>query len=55
MVTIEISESADETVTKKPSQPAAVEIVQKHISGTYKINWLHKRNVRQSQTRGIGI
>ncbi len=51
----EIFESADETVTRKPSQPAMDENVQRKIPETPKFNRLHKQHVRQSQSRSIGI
>jgi RecA/RadA recombinase len=56
LVSKDISESAeDETVTKKPSQPVAIEKVGRQISGPHKINWTHKRNVSRSQSKGVGI
>jgi conjugative relaxase-like TrwC/TraI family protein len=55
LVSKEISESDDETVTKKPSQPGAVEIVQRKFYETRKLNWPRKRNMRQLRSRGIRV
>ena len=56
LVTKGISESTDdETVTKKPSQPAAIEKVQRQISEMQKFNWPHKRNIRQPQSKGVEV
>jgi conjugative relaxase-like TrwC/TraI family protein len=54
LVAKEISESAEEAATTQ-AQLVAVKNVERKISETQKINWPHKRNVRQSQERGIGI
>jgi conjugative relaxase-like TrwC/TraI family protein len=50
----EISEAVSEVAaTSSPS--VAVENGRVEISETQKLNWPHKRNVRQSQSRGVGI
>jgi ATP-dependent exoDNAse (exonuclease V) alpha subunit len=54
LVKKEISESINKSAVA-PSQSAAVENGQGEISQTQKFNWLHKRNVRQSQSKGVGI
>jgi hypothetical protein len=54
LVKQEISESVNESV-ETPSPSVAVKNVQREISETQKFNWPQKRNVPQSQSRGVGI
>jgi hypothetical protein len=54
LVTKKISEAANESA-ETPSPSVAVKNVQREISETQKFNWPQKRNVRQAQSRGVGI
>jgi ATP-dependent exoDNAse (exonuclease V) alpha subunit len=54
LITKGIPESVSESAAT-PSPSVAVKNVEGEISETQKFNWSHKRNVRQSQSRGIGI
>ena len=54
LVNKEISESVNGSATT-PSPSVAVKNVQGEISEKQKFNRLQKRNVRQSQSRGVGI
>jgi conjugative relaxase-like TrwC/TraI family protein len=54
LVKKEISETVNESA-ETPSQLVAAKKVQKENSETQKFNWHQKRNVRQSQSRGIGL
>jgi hypothetical protein len=54
LVKNEISEPISEKA-KMPSAAVAIENAQKEIFEIQKINWPHKRNIRQSQSRGVGI
>jgi conjugative relaxase-like TrwC/TraI family protein len=54
LVTKEISESVNESA-ENPSQPVAVKNVEREISEMQKLNWPHKRNVHQSQSKGVGM
>jgi conjugative relaxase-like TrwC/TraI family protein len=54
LVQKDISESVNEPA-ETPSQPMAVENGQRRISKKQKLNWPHKRNVHQSQSKGVGI
>jgi conjugative relaxase-like TrwC/TraI family protein len=54
LVTKEISEAANESA-ETPAQSVAVKNVQREISETQNPHWSQKRNVRQSQSRGIGL
>jgi conjugative relaxase-like TrwC/TraI family protein len=54
LVTKKISEAVNESAETPP--PAVVaENVGRKISETHRFNWLHKPNIRQSRSRGIGI
>ena len=55
LVKKEISESASEAKINKPSPPTVAENVEREISETQKLHWLHKQKVRQSQSRSVGI
>jgi len=54
LVQKDISESVNESV-ETPPLPMAVKNVEGEISETQKFHWSHKRNVRQSQSKGVGI
>jgi len=54
LVSNNISESSDEVSAKKPLRPVTVENVERQISGAKKWARLQKRNIRQSQSKGIG-
>jgi ATP-dependent exoDNAse (exonuclease V) alpha subunit len=54
LVQKDISESVNESAETQ-SQPMAVENCQRRISKKQKLNWPHKRNVHQSQSKGVGI
>jgi conjugative relaxase-like TrwC/TraI family protein len=54
LVQKDISESVNESAETQ-SQPMAVENGQRRISKKQKLNWPHKRNVHQSQSKGVGI
>jgi hypothetical protein len=54
LVKKEISESVKEPAAT-PSQSVTVKNGQREISEMQKFNWLHKRNVRRAQSKGIRI
>jgi hypothetical protein len=54
LVKKEILEAVNKSA-ETPSQSVAVKNVEREISEMQKFIWPHKRNARQSQSRGVGI